>query len=57
MSRTIKGNKPIGYEFWSKRPWSRNHGCCSGKKAKKTVHSLERAEEKNLIRKEIKDLD
>ncbi len=51
MSRTIKGKKPIGWEFWSRRPKSRNHGYGPGKKAKKVVHSLERCEEKELIRK------
>lgn len=54
MSRTKKGSKGAGYEYWSKRPYS---GSSPGKITKKLTHSKERSDEKKLIRKEKKDLD
>jgi len=53
MSKTIRGEKGAGYEYWSSRPY--NYGGASpGKKTKKITHRLERAEKKRLIQKEIK---
>jgi len=51
MSKTIKGNKPIGYEYWGKRPGTKGRGSSPpGKEAKKRTHRLERLESKKIIR-------
>lgn len=42
MSRTKKGSKGVGYEFWSKRPCSNKSGCLPGKFNKKRTHRVER---------------
>lgn len=49
MSRTIKGGKGPGYEYWSKRPGS---GGATGKKAKKFIHHTERQRNKKLDKAE-----
>lgn len=46
MSRSIKKKKGPGYEYWGRRPISRNHGAIPGKKTKKWTHRLERIEGK-----------
>jgi hypothetical protein len=46
MSRTKKGSKGPGYEYWGKRPVSRNHGAVPGKFSKKRTAKLERIEDK-----------
>jgi hypothetical protein len=40
MSRTVKGKKPIGYDYWTKRPYS---SAGFGPKIKKLTHKKERA--------------
>lgn len=40
MSRTVKGSKSPGYEFWSKRPGKWHGG--KGRFAKKITHKAER---------------
>lgn len=55
MSRTKKGSKGVGYEYWGKRPLSRNCGANPGKVTKKLTHRLERIEAKAQIRKEIEE--
>ncbi len=45
MSRTRRGSKPPGYEFWSARPGNR-YGGATGRYAKKRTHSAERAQGK-----------
>lgn len=52
MSRTKKSEKAPGYEYWGKRPLSRNHGAIPGKATKKLTHKLERIEGKKQIKKE-----
>jgi hypothetical protein len=49
MSRTQKGKKGVGYEYWSKRP-----GNClpPGKTSKKLTHARERAQQKEALLKE-----
>jgi hypothetical protein len=45
MSKTVKGGKPQGYEFWSKRPcngWT-------GRNGKKLTHKIERQKNKKDI--------
>lgn len=46
MANTKKAKKGPGYEYWSKRPGSRNHGQAPGRKSKKLNISLERIEGK-----------
>lgn len=50
MSRTRKGTKPPGFEYWSRRP---NSGCVPGRKDKQMTHQIERARAKL----ECKDAD
>jgi hypothetical protein len=52
MSRSVKGSKGCGYEYWSKRPM-----CYSspGRWAKQKCHRIERQQDKDLIRAELKD--
>lgn len=55
MSRTKKGKKSPGTDFWGKRALS---GCCGhGKIVKKLTHGIERAAAKKLERKAKKDRD
>jgi hypothetical protein len=42
MSRTVKGSKSPGYEFWSKRPGNGT----KGKIAKQFTHKIERQRNK-----------
>jgi hypothetical protein len=54
MSRTRKGNKSPGYDYWSKRPGSRK-ASSPGKFAKKLNHRLERLEGKKQVKKGKED--
>lgn len=53
MSRTIKGKKPPGYEFWSRRPQ------CGGvgPESKRICHSQERMQKKEQVLDELRDLE
>jgi hypothetical protein len=51
MSKTKKGKKPPGYEYWSKRP---NSVSSPGRKNKKITHRIERAQAKEKLAEEIK---
>lgn len=51
MSRTNKKQKSPGFEYWGKRPVSRNHGAVPGKFSKNRTHRLERLENKKLTKK------
>jgi hypothetical protein len=54
MSRTVKGSKSTGYEYWGKRALS----CCSpGRDSKKITHSMERMQENKLIADELDEFD
>lgn len=53
MSRTRKGKKAPGYEYWSKRPGSNKSGSGPGRIAKTRTHRLERLEGKKQIRKAL----
>lgn len=55
MSRSTKKSKSPGFEYWGKRPLSRNHGANPGKETKKLTHRLERIEGKQQIKKALKD--
>ena len=50
MSRTKKGSKGAGYDYWSRRPHSGHHGYGSAAK-QKTIRS-ERQEDKELLKAE-----
>jgi len=56
MGKTKKGAKGIGYEYWGKRPVSRNHGAVPGRESKTRTHRLERIEAKEQIQEELKDI-
>ena len=49
MSRTRKGRKPAGFEFWSARPGNK-HGNLMGKDAKRFTHRRERQEGRRSCR-------
>lgn len=55
MSRTKKGKKGPGYEYWSRRPGTRKGGMDPGKYSKKLNARLERIEGKEEIEKQIED--
>lgn len=42
MSRTSKGKKAPGYEYWSRRPGSNKHGASPGPDSKRYTHRAER---------------
>lgn len=49
MSRTTKGSKGPGYEYWSARPFNKGGGLPSprgGKYHKKRTHKAERQQQK-----------
>lgn len=49
MSRTKKGSKGCGYDYWGKRPMS---GTCGyGSKVKRASKRIERARAKSAVRK------
>jgi len=47
MSRTKRGAKGSGYEYWSRRPYNR-HGGLIGPFTKRMTHKAERREGKAL---------
>lgn len=53
MSRTIKGSKYLGYDFWSARPGNKlgANGCSTYAKIK--THRAERRIAKRDVRKEL----
>jgi hypothetical protein len=52
MSRTQRGSKRSGYDYWSKRPYS---GRGYGSVVKKLCHSAERMQEKEMLQNILKD--
>lgn len=52
MSRTRKGSKPVGYDYWTARPGNKGGGC-PGKYQKILTHRMERKQGK----KQASDLD
>lgn len=53
MSRSKRGSKAPGYEFWSRRPCS---GSGYGKYYKKFCHRIERQDNKRIVIDELNDL-
>lgn len=54
MSRTVRGSKPSGYEYWSARPLNRGGGCV-GVFTKTLTSRIERRNSKELVRCEIEE--
>lgn len=52
MSRTKKGAKGAGFEYWSKRPCA---GDSPGRETKKRTHRKERIQDKKIIEREKKE--
>lgn len=52
MSRTIKGSKSTGYDYWSKRPCSK---LGFGKVVKTMTKRVERSKSKIVVIKEVDD--
>jgi hypothetical protein len=50
MSRTVRGSKPAGYDYWSRRPFSARS---YGPEVKRICHRLERIQGKEQIRGEL----
>ena len=50
MSRTVKGGKGSGFEYWGKRP---NKYVSPGRTAKTITHRIERARDKDALRREL----
>jgi hypothetical protein len=51
MSRTNKGKRHTGYEYWSKRPISNKSGAVPGKETKRRTHRAERRQAKKQVKK------
>jgi len=49
MSRTVKGGKGPGFEYWGKRPFS---GVSPSKENKQITHKIERQRNKKLDKAE-----
>lgn len=54
MSKTEKGGKRPGYEYWSRRPFA---GWAPGSKTKRLTHKAERAEAKEVIKEQLADCE
>lgn len=52
MSRTRKGSKGPGYEYWSRRPLC---GEAPGKKTKRKTHRIERMEAKRVKHQSLEE--
>ncbi len=52
MSRSQKGSKGPGYEYWSRRPMA---GMNPGAETKRLTHKLERLEAKDEIKEQIEE--
>lgn len=50
MSRSVKGSKGCGYDFWGKRAMSQ---CGHGRVVKKLTLGIERMRERQMIRDEL----
>lgn len=54
MSRSNKGSKAVGYDYWSKRPCSK---LGYGADIKDMTHRKERMQKKEIVQKEMKELN
>lgn len=55
MSRSKKGSKGPGYEYWAKRPGNKGGGI-PGRFSKKRTHKMERQCGKREVKEQEKDL-
>ena len=55
MSRTKKGKKGPGYEYWGRRPISAEHGAIPGRFTKTRTHKMERAKARRQTKKADKE--
>lgn len=55
MSRTKKGKRSLGSEYWTRRPLSNCHGASPGKWTKTKTHRYERIEAKDEIKRQMKE--
>lgn len=53
MSRTRHQSKAPGYDYWSRRPYSRSGGAIPGPFSKRMTHRLERLEGRQQARNEV----
>lgn len=53
MSRTIRGSKGCGYDYWGKRALSQ---ATPGRETKKLTLGIERMQERELIHNELQEL-
>ena len=53
MSRTIKGSKGCGFEYWGKRALSQ---CDPGRESKKLTSGIERTRERQLIHDAVRSI-
>lgn len=53
MSRSARGSKPMGYDYWSPRPHSQGP---VGPTTKRFCNRAERKQAKTALRKELSDL-
>lgn len=56
MSRTKKGAKGSGYEYWTARPGNESGGYPLGKETKKRTHKAERKENRKEANRELKNI-
>lgn len=56
MSRTRKGSKAPGYDYWSARPGNRHGALGYGPYAKRRTHRLERQSGKKTTRADLTDV-
>lgn len=52
MSRTNRGSKSLGYDYWSKRPCSKSG---YGRHIKDMTNSVERAKEREMLLNIVQD--
>lgn len=53
MSRTKKGSKPVGYDYWSRRP---TPDMSPGRDAKKMTHRRERIQSKEEVESQLSQI-
>lgn len=54
MSRSVRGSKSVGYDYWSARPLNRGGGLV-GKHTKTFTARIERRNSKALVRDELNE--
>ncbi len=55
MSRSIRGEKGPGYDYWSRRPFSSGYGY--GPSVKRLCHRAERRQSDAIVQAEIDDMN